>query len=51
MIRTYSQVASDFDLWQEYVDPDATMKILANYKNPNSPRGPIAIDPATRDIV
>ena len=22
-----------------------------NYKNPNSPRGPIAIDPATRDIV
>lgn len=33
------------------VDPDATMKILANYKNPNSPRGPIAIDPATRDIV
>ncbi len=33
------------------VDPDATMKILANYKNPNSPRGPISIDPATRDIV
>ena len=33
------------------IDPDATMKILANYKNPNSPRGPIAIDPATRDIV
>ena len=33
------------------IDPDATMKILANYKNPNSPRGPISIDPATRDIV
>ena len=33
------------------VDPDTTMKILANYKNPNSPRGPISIDPATRDIV
>lgn len=33
------------------VDPDTTMKILANYRNPNSPRGPIAIDPATRDIV
>ena len=33
------------------VDGDQTMKILSNYKNPNSPRGPIAIDPATRDIV
>ena len=33
------------------VDPDTTMKILANYKNPNSPRGPISIDPSTRDIV
>jgi len=33
------------------VDPDQTMKILANYQNPNSPRGPFAIDPATRDIV
>jgi branched-chain amino acid transport system substrate-binding protein len=27
------------------------MKVLSNYKNPNSPRGPIAIDPTTRDIV
>ena len=27
------------------------MKILANWKDPDSPRGPIAIDPATRDIV
>jgi len=33
------------------VDPDQTMKVLSNYKNPNSPRGPIAIDPTTRDIV
>lgn len=33
------------------VDGDQTMKILANYKNANSPRGPISIDPATRDIV
>jgi branched-chain amino acid transport system substrate-binding protein len=33
------------------VSPDQTMKALANYKNPNSPRGPIAVDPATRDIV
>ena len=33
------------------LDPDRTMKILANYKNPDSPRGPIRIDPATRDVV
>ena len=33
------------------IDPDKTMDILKNYKNPNSPRGPISIDPATRDIV
>ena len=33
------------------VDPDKTMEILRSYKNPNSPRGPIAIDPETRDIV
>jgi branched-chain amino acid transport system substrate-binding protein len=32
------------------VNADQTMKVLANYKNPNSPRGPIAVDPATRDI-
>ena len=33
------------------VDPDKTMEIFKRYKNANSPRGPIAIDPATRDIV
>ena len=33
------------------VDPERTMELLKNYKNPNSPRGPIEIDPATRDIV
>ena len=33
------------------IDPDKTMEIFKNYTNPNSPRGPIAIDPATRDIV
>jgi branched-chain amino acid transport system substrate-binding protein len=33
------------------VDADRTIAILKNYKNPNSPRGPIAIDPETRDIV
>ena len=33
------------------LDPDKTMEIFKNWKNPNSPRGPIAIDPETRDIV
>ena len=33
------------------VDPDKTIELLKHYTNPNSPRGPIAIDPATRDIV
>ncbi len=33
------------------IDPDKTMEILKNYKNPDSPRGPISIDPETRDIV
>ena len=27
------------------------MKILVNWKNPDSPRGPISIDPKERDIV
>ena len=33
------------------IDPEKTMEILRNYRNPNSPRGPIFIDPETRDIV
>jgi branched-chain amino acid transport system substrate-binding protein len=33
------------------LDADKTMEFLKTWKNPNSPRGPIAIDPATRDIV
>jgi branched-chain amino acid transport system substrate-binding protein len=33
------------------VDPDKTMALLKQWKNPNSPRGPIAIDPDTRDII
>jgi branched-chain amino acid transport system substrate-binding protein len=32
-------------------DGDAAMKILSNWKSADSPRGPIAIDPATRDII
>ena len=30
---------------------DEAMAILSHWKNPDSPRGPIAIDPETRDIV
>ncbi len=33
------------------LDPDRTMEIFKGWKNPNSPRGPITIDPVTRDIV
>ena len=33
------------------LDPDRTMELMKTYKNPNSPRGPIHIDPETRDIV
>jgi len=33
------------------IDPDKAMDVLKQYKNPNSPRGPIAIDPETRDVV
>src|SRR5205823_10144667 len=33
------------------LDPDKTMEIFKQWKNPNSPRGPIAIDPETRYIV
>jgi branched-chain amino acid transport system substrate-binding protein len=32
-------------------DGDQAMAILKTWKNPDSPRGPIEIDPATRDIV
>jgi branched-chain amino acid transport system substrate-binding protein len=33
------------------IDADKTMELLKHYKNPDSPRGPISIDPETRDIV
>ncbi len=33
------------------VEADKTIAFLANWSNPKSPRGPIKIDPATRDIV
>jgi len=33
------------------LDPEKTMEIFRHYSNPDSPRGPISIDPQTRDIV
>ena len=33
------------------LDADKTMAFLKGWKNPNSPRGPISIDPETRDII
>jgi branched-chain amino acid transport system substrate-binding protein len=33
------------------IDPDTTMALLKGWKDDNSPRGPIMIDPDTRDIV
>jgi branched-chain amino acid transport system substrate-binding protein len=32
-------------------DPDKTMDLMKQFKDANSPRGPISIDPETRDIV
>lgn len=32
-------------------DGDQAMKILSNWKSADSPRGPVAIDPATRDVI
>ena len=45
--------------WQRFSLPsrvddttgDAAMQVFQHWKNPDSPRGPISIDPATRDIV
>ena len=33
------------------IDPDKTMALLKGWKDDDSPRGPIMIDPDTRDIV
>ncbi len=33
------------------LEPERTMELLRNWKNPDSPRGPVFIDPQTRDIV
>ena len=33
------------------LDPERSMEIAKGWKHPNSPRGPISIDPETRDII
>src|SRR5579871_48680 len=33
------------------VDPDKTMEFIKSYKSDRSPRGPMSIDPETRDVV
>ncbi|MCZ7562960.1 MAG: ABC transporter substrate-binding protein [Burkholderiales bacterium] len=33
------------------IDPDRTMALFKQYKNANSPRGVLALDPQTRDVV
>lgn len=47
-------MAAIFDVIKETkgkFDGDQAMAILRNWKNPDSPRGPIMIDPNTRDII
>ena len=36
---------------QGKVDPDKTMELLKKWKNANSPRGMVSIDPETRDVL
>ena len=33
------------------IDPDKTMEFLKHYKSATSPRGPMSIDPETRDVI
>ena len=33
------------------IDPDKTMEFLRQYKSTTSPRGPMSIDPETRDVI
>jgi len=47
-------MAAIFDVIKETkgkFTPDEAMAILTKWKNPDSPRGPIMIDPATRDVI
>ena len=51
---SYDGTAMIFDAIKQQggkLDPDKTMEIFKHFKDANSPRGPIAIDPETRDII
>ena len=53
-VGAYDGMAAIFDVVKAQkgvIDPDKTMELLKHWKNDNSPRGPIMIDPETRDIV
>jgi len=50
----YDAMAAIFDLVKATggkFTADEAMAFFKQWKNPNSPRGPIEIDPATRDII
>jgi branched-chain amino acid transport system substrate-binding protein len=53
-VGSWDGIAMIFDAIKQQkgkLNPDRTMEIFKNWKNPNSPRGPISIDPETRDII
>ncbi len=54
VVGAYDGMAAIFHVIIEQkgkIDPDKTMELLKGWKNDASPRGPIMIDPDTRDIV
>jgi branched-chain amino acid transport system substrate-binding protein len=53
-VQGWDGMAAIFDVIKQTngkFDGEQAMKILANWKTDNSPRGPISINPATRDII
>ena len=54
VVGAYDGMAAIFHVIAEQkgkIDPDKTMELLKGWKSDTSPRGPIMIDPETRDIV
>ena len=54
VVGAYDGMAAIFHVIEEQkgnIDPDKTMALLKGWKDDDSPRGPIMIDPDTRDIV
>jgi branched-chain amino acid transport system substrate-binding protein len=53
-VAAWDAMAAIFDVVRAQngkIDPDRTIQLLKGWKTENSPRGPIMIDPETRDIV